>query len=105
MLTEVCRRLGLPAADATLIRHHTNAVYAFCDAVVKIAPPGIGVDQVQPTVAFVEWLTRRGFPTAPLYPGLTQPLEVDGHAVTVWQRLDPAHDNPVTAAELGGLLR
>jgi len=105
VLAEVCRRLGLPSTDATLVRHHTNAVYALGDAVVKIAPPGIGVAQVQPTVAFVEWLTRRGFPTVPLYPGVAQPLEVDGYAVTVWQRLDPAHDNPVTAAELGGLLR
>jgi aminoglycoside phosphotransferase (APT) family kinase protein len=104
VLAEVCRRLGYPAARALLLRHHTNAVYAVEDAVVKIAPPGIGTDRLRPVVQVVEWLAARGFPTVRLFPLPTQPLVVHGYAVTIWQRLDPAAHNPVTTPELGTLL-
>jgi hypothetical protein len=102
---EVCRRLGYREADAVLLRHHTNAVYAVEDVVVKIAPDDIGVERVRVVVAVVGWLAARRFPTVELHPGLSQPLRVGGHAVTVWQRLDLAHHHPVTVAELGTLLR
>lgn len=105
VLAEVCRLLGYPDSDATLLRHHTNAVYAVGDVVVKIAPAGYDLDRVRAMVAVVDWLVTRGFPTVGLHPSLAQPLQVDGHAVTVWQRLDPAHDNPITVSELGTLLR
>ncbi|MEU4568989.1 phosphotransferase [Micromonospora sp. NPDC023956] len=105
VLAEVCRRLGYREADAVLLRHHTNAVYAVEDVVVKIAPGDLGVERVRAVVAVVDWLTARRFPTVELHPGLSQPLRVGGHAVTVWQRLDLAHHHPVTVAELGTLLR
>ncbi|HEX5542708.1 MAG TPA: aminoglycoside phosphotransferase family protein [Micromonospora sp.] len=104
ILAKVCQHLGLPADRATLIRHHTNAVYAVGDAVIKIAPPDIAADDVRPSIALVRWLTSQGFPTAPLY-DIDQPLEIDGHTITVWRRLNPAIENPVTAGELGHLLR
>lgn len=104
VLTEICRRLDLPLEYATLIRHHTNAVYAVGDAVVKIAPPSETISDVSPAIALVRWLTNRGFPTAPLY-DIPQPLIVNGYVVTVWRRLDPGNDDPVTAMELGHLLR
>lgn len=105
VLAEVCRRLGYSDTDATLLRHHTNAVYAVRDVVVKIARPGLGIDRLRSVVAVVRWLVARGFPTVDLSPHMPQPLDVAGYAVTVWQRLDPALDNPVTMAELGALLR
>jgi hypothetical protein len=80
-------------------------VYALDDKVVKIAPPEYDMERMRSVVSVVRWLTARGFPTVQLYRGLEQPLHVDGHAVTVWQRLDPASDHPITAAELGDLLR
>src|SRR6476660_2792560 len=105
VLAEVCRRLDLDEADASLLRHHTNAVYAVGDVVVKIAPPEFDLERTRAVVALVQWLVARGFPTVDLCPRLPQPLLVRGHAVTVWQRLDPAHDSPITTAELGELLR
>jgi hypothetical protein len=105
VLAEVCLRLGHPATDAILLRHHTNAVYAVGDAVVKIAPPGVAVDDLRPAVTVVRWLASGGFPTVELYPDLAQPFEVAGHGITVWQRIDPADANPVGPAELGELLR
>ncbi|GAA2717475.1 phosphotransferase family protein [Micromonospora olivasterospora] len=105
VLAEVCRRLGYCGSDAILLRHHSNAVYAVDDVVIKIAPGDLGVERVRAVVAVVDWLTTRRFPTVELHPGLAQPLEVGGHAVTVWQRLDPAHRHPITVSELGTLLR
>ncbi|MEV0002157.1 phosphotransferase [Micromonospora sp. NPDC050980] len=105
VLAEVCRLLGYSDSNAALLRHHTNAVYAVGDVVVKIAPSGHDLNRVRGMVSVVHWLVNRGFPTVGLHPGLSQPLEVGGHAVTVWQRLDPAHDDPITVAELGSLLR
>ncbi|MEU2169500.1 phosphotransferase family protein [Micromonospora chersina] len=105
VLTEVCRRLGYPDSDAALLRHHTNAVYAVGDVVIKIAPASFGLERARAMVAVVDWLEARGFPTVGLHSALVQPLQVDGHAVTVWQRLDPAHNQPISVAELGTLLR
>ncbi|MEV6694939.1 phosphotransferase [Micromonospora sp. NPDC051196] len=105
VLAEVCRLLGYPDANAMLLRHHTNAVYAVGDVVVKIAPGDQDLEQVRAMVAVVGWLVAQDFPTVGLHPGLSQPVLAGGHAVTVWQRLDPAHDNPITVSELGTLLR
>lgn len=105
VLAEVCRLLGYPDSNAALLRHHTNAVYAVGDVVVKIAPGDHDLERVRGMVAVVVWLVAQGFPTVGLHTGLPQPLRVAGHAVTVWQRLDPAHDNPITVSELGTLLR
>ncbi|MFG2060301.1 phosphotransferase [Micromonospora sp. NPDC048871] len=105
VLAEVCRLLGYPDSNAMLLRHHTNAVYALGDVVIKIAPGDHDLERVRGMVAVVDWLGAHDFPTVGLYPGLSQPLRVGGHAVTVWQRLDPAHDNPITVSELGTLLR
>ncbi|WP_406106372.1 phosphotransferase [Micromonospora globbae] len=105
VLAEVCRHLGISDADASLLRHHTNAVYAVGDLVIKIAPEEFGPDRTRVVVAVVQWLSERQFPTVSLSARVPQPLLVGGHAVTVWERLDPAHDEPVTTSELGTLLR
>ncbi|GGL88229.1 phosphotransferase [Micromonospora yangpuensis] len=105
VLAEVCRLLGFSASNAILLRHHTNAVYAVGDVVVKIAPGHHDPERVRSMVAVVDWLVGQGFRTVGLHPGLSQPLRVGGYAVTVWQRLDPAYEDPITVAELGTLLR
>ncbi|WP_328467267.1 phosphotransferase [Actinoplanes sp. NBC_00393] len=105
VLAEVCRILGHSADNAILLRHHTNAVYAVDDVIIKIAPPTIPVGRLQRVVELVEWLVARDFPTVALAPGPPQPLQVDGHAVTVWQRLDSAITQPITTGELGQLLQ
>lgn len=102
VLAELCRFLGRSPTDATLLRHHTNAVYALDDLVVKIAPPVITPDRLRGVVILVEWLTHLGFPTVRLAPDLDQPIQIDGYGVTVWERLDA---KPITTLELGDLLR
>ncbi|BCY09651.1 phosphotransferase enzyme family protein [Actinoplanes sp. L3-i22] len=104
VLAKVCGLLGRPVAEAVLLRHHTNAVYAVAGVVVKIAPPAITFDCLRTVVDLVQWLVERGFPTVALVADLPQPIEVDGYPVTVWERLDAGVDRPVTTGELGRLL-
>jgi hypothetical protein len=105
VLATVCRQLGRSADGAALLRHHTNAVYAVDDLVIKIAPPAISPDALRRVVDLVRWLTETGFPTVHLTTGFEQPLTVDGYGVTVWERLDGAIGRPVTTVDLGDLLR
>lgn len=105
VLAKVCRLLDRSVDEASLLRHHTNAVYAVGDVVVKIAPPTIRLDRLRTVVDVVDWLVAQDFPTVRLIAGLRQPLEIDGHGVTVWERLDAAVTEPITTGELGGLLR
>jgi len=105
VLAEVCHLLGRAPEQAVLLRHHTNAVYAVDDLVIKIAPPAIPLGRLRRVVDLVGWLTSRDFPTVALADGPPQPLQIDGHAVTVWQRLDAAITQPITTGELGHLLR
>jgi hypothetical protein len=69
VLAEVCRRLGYREADVVLLRHHTNAVYAVDDVVIKIAPADLGMERVRTVVAVVDWLAARRFPTVDGAPG------------------------------------
>ncbi|WIN00074.1 phosphotransferase [Actinoplanes oblitus] len=105
VLAKVCRLLNREAHDAILLRHHTNAVYAVDDLVVKIAPPAISVGLLRKVVDLVQWLTDADFPTVHLTTEVDQPIIVDDHGITVWERLDAAIDRPVTTGELGRLLR
>jgi hypothetical protein len=105
VLLKVCQQVGRSAAGAALLRHHTNAVYAVDDLVVKIAPPVISLDALRRVVELVRWLTEANFPTVHLTADIQQPLMVDGYGVTVWERLDGAIDRPVSTGDLGGLLR
>ncbi|MEU4160427.1 aminoglycoside phosphotransferase family protein [Actinoplanes sp. NPDC026670] len=105
VLDKVCKLIDRAPDQAVLLRHHTNAVYAVSDVVVKISPPAIPLDRIRRVVDLVEWLQDQDFPTVPLHPGIQQPLHIDGYPVTVWQRLDASAARPITTAELGLLLR
>lgn len=104
ILVHACQQLGLDPHRAVLLRHHTNAVYSVDDVVIKIAPPSASLDRLTTVIAMVNWFTRTNFPTALLYPGLTQPLNIHGYAVTAWLRMD-AQRRPVTIFELAHLLK
>jgi Ser/Thr protein kinase RdoA (MazF antagonist) len=105
VLAKVCQQIGRSPEHAVLLRHHTNAVYAVDDLVIKIAPPAISLDALRRVVELVRWLTEADFPTVHLTADLELPLTVDGYGVTVWERLDGAIARPVTTGELGELLR
>ncbi|GAA2822915.1 phosphotransferase [Kitasatospora sp. CM 4170] len=105
VLDAACRRVGLDASGATVLRGHTNAVFLLSRSpvVAKIARRGSDTAEVRRTVQLVEWLTRRDFPTVPLLP-VEQPVLVHGHAVTFWEYL-PQPDHPVMAQQLAAPLR
>ncbi|MDH6579395.1 aminoglycoside phosphotransferase family protein [Kitasatospora sp. MAP5-34] len=105
VLELACRGVGLDAANAVLLRGHTNAVLRLSSApvVVKIARRGSSLADVQRTVQLVAWLTGLGFPTVPLHP-VEQPVVVDGHPVTFWTYL-PQPDRPVSAEQIADPLR
>ncbi|MBG0568162.1 phosphotransferase enzyme family protein [Actinoplanes aureus] len=105
VLDEVCRIIGYSPDEAVLLRHHTNAVYAVRDLVVKISPPAVPLDRIRRVVHLVTWLQNQSFPTVLLHPGVVQPLQINDHAITVWQRLNGSTTQPVTTGELGSLLR
>jgi hypothetical protein len=106
VLKRACGAAGIQTASAELLRGHTNAVLRLTDApvVVKIARRGTPLERVKETVAFVQWLMDRGFPTVPLYPTPGQPIVVDGHPVTFWRYL-PQPDHTVSAASMAPALR
>ncbi len=106
ILGSACGSVGLDAARATLLRGHSNAVLRLANAavVVKIARQGSDAAGARTAVLLTRWLTDQGFPTVSLYPGIDQPILVDGHAVTFWAYL-PQPAEPVTARQLGSPLR
>ncbi|MEV0442923.1 phosphotransferase [Streptomyces spectabilis] len=101
LVKHACKAAELDGTDARLLRGHTNAVVLLPDAgvVVKVARRGTPVATVQRTTRFVRWLMDRDFPTAPLHPGLAQPLLVDGNAVTFWTYL-AQQDRTVHAVQI-----
>ncbi|MEV5506639.1 phosphotransferase family protein [Streptomyces orinoci] len=106
VLERACTRVGLDCTGAIRLRGHTNAVVRLITepVVVKIARRGSDETGVVRTVAFVQWLMKQNFPTAPLHPVAQQPVVVDGHAVTFWTYL-PQPEHPVSAVQLAAPLR
>jgi hypothetical protein len=106
VLTRACAAAGLDGTGAELLRGHTNVVVRLrtSPVVVKIARKGTPPENVRRTVDLTRWLMSRGFPTVPLHPGVDQPLDIDGQAVTFWTYL-PQPGTPVTAADLAAPLR
>ncbi|MFD0274671.1 phosphotransferase family protein [Kitasatospora sp. NPDC127111] len=105
VLETACRRVGIDAADAKLLRGHTNAVYllASAGAVAKVARAGTAIDDVCRTVELVRWLMDLEFPTVELLP-VEQPVVVGQHAITFWRHL-PQPQRPVPAVSLAEPLR
>ncbi|NNH69430.1 aminoglycoside phosphotransferase family protein [Nocardia uniformis] len=86
VLETACRLAGIDYISASLLRHHTNAVYVLTDApiVVKIGRPGWNHIDV---VGLVRWLEQRAVPTVRLIE-VDQPVLVAGCPVTFWRYLD-----------------
>ncbi|WP_433549201.1 phosphotransferase family protein [Streptomyces sp. CA-294286] len=100
ILEHGCAQAGLDATGAVLLRGQTNAVLRLVahPVIVKIARKGTPAAEVSRTTIFVRWLMDMGFPTVPLYQPHLQPLQVDGHALTLWEYLpQPAHPVPAHA--------
>src|SRR6266571_1424465 len=104
LLSIICRKVGLNADGAELLRHQTNAVYLLPQAqvVVKIARPDYDIAHIHRTVELTRWLMRLRFPTVPLH-DVDQPATVNGSAATFWRYFP--QKRPVTATDLARPLR
>ncbi|WP_433598807.1 phosphotransferase family protein [Nocardia sp. CA-135953] len=87
----------MDTSGATLLRHHTNAVYALASSpvVVKISRPDH--NEHIDVVGLVRWLERESVPTVSLI-DTDQPLQIAGCPVTFWRYLD--QNGIVSAADL-----
>lgn len=98
VLNAVCEALQLDPAGATVLRHHTNAVYRLAHApvVVKISRPD--TSHTQSTVRLVRWLALHEVPSVALMRGVQQPLRVAGCDITLWAYLPQTRS--ITAGDI-----
>ncbi|MFJ1542336.1 phosphotransferase family protein [Micromonospora chalcea] len=89
-LTGACQQVGLDATGAELVRAGENVLYRLPGAVVaRVARPG-QIDAAAKEVRVSRWLQESGIPVVRVVPGIAQPVQVDGRAVTFWREL-PDH--------------
>ncbi|MFF0144527.1 aminoglycoside phosphotransferase (APT) family kinase protein [Amycolatopsis sulphurea] len=106
VLTATCARLDLDPRGAQLLRFTNNAVYALVrtPVVVRIVGSTRLRHRAATVVQVAEYLARHGIPAVRLVESVQQPMDVDGHLVTVWHRV-PFTGPPASTADLAGLLR
>jgi hypothetical protein len=97
---------GLSAEGARLLKFTNNAVVALpaAQAVLRIAGSTAVRSRVPAVVAAARWFEQLALPAVRLLPGVPQPLEVEGHLVTVWRAV-PAHHTAPGPEDLAGALR
>ncbi|MDI3402277.1 phosphotransferase [Streptomyces cavernicola] len=95
--------VGAAPGDAELLALGENAVFAAGDLVVKVgrAAPEL-LDRARRELGVARWLEECEVPA--VRAAEPEPRLVDGHPVTLWQRLGPAL-RPAEPADLAGLLR
>ncbi|MDF5757285.1 aminoglycoside phosphotransferase family protein [Spongiactinospora sp. TRM90649] len=105
VLREVCRKTGLDAEGAHLMRVRSNAVFKLRgEIVVRIATAPDALTRTPVVLAVARWLAERGFPSVRPADELgDQPVVQSGRVVTFW-RYVPASGRPTTT-ELGRILR
>jgi aminoglycoside phosphotransferase (APT) family kinase protein len=105
VLSNACRRVGLDASDAELLRLRSNAVFLLPRAavVVRIATSPSAPQRLPAVLAATRWLSERGFPTV-VPVDLPQPLQEGGRTVTFW-RYVPGGRERASTRDLARLLR
>lgn len=98
LLTAACEMLELNPAGATVLRHHSNAVYLLATApvVVKISRPD--TTHTRTTVELVHWLEPHGVPSITLATAADQPINIAGCDITAWTYLPQTR--AITAGEI-----
>ncbi|MFD8302228.1 phosphotransferase enzyme family protein [Streptomyces sp. NPDC059690] len=94
--------LSGPARDARLLALGENAVFAAGDLVVKVGRDAELLDRAARELDIALWLAEAGVPA--VRAALPKPLLVEGHPVTVWQRM-PDAVRPAEPRDLAELLR
>lgn len=106
VLASTCARIGADPAGARLIKFTNNAVFGLArdPYVIRIAGSDAVASRAGKVVSVAAWLARYDMPTVRLLDGVAQPLDVDGHAVTVWHQVADAGPRP-SGHDLGRIAR
>lgn len=106
VLAEVCELVGADAVTARLIKFTNNAVFALPKAslVVRIAGSSTVAASARKVVDVARWLASHDMPSVRPATDLTQPIDVSGHAVTLWE-LVPNQGTAPTGTDLGRIAR
>ena len=106
VLTDVCRRVGLDADGARLIKFTNSAVFELrcAPVVVRIAGSQTMRDRVGKVISVARWLAEHDIPAVRLWGDVPQPIQVGKHVATLWYRI-PATGAAPTGADLGQILR
>ena len=105
VLEDACRQTDLDATDAQLMRLGENAIFALnsTPVVVRISRGIEVLSDARKEVRVAEWLNECGIPAARLH-NIQQPVVVQDHPVTFWQRVEDSGEK-ASAGELGRILR
>lgn len=83
-LTRACQQVGLPHADAELIRIGSNAVFRVdATTIARVAPSLAHRENAQKQIDVARWLADVGYPAVRVL-AVPQPAEADGRIVTFW---------------------
>lgn len=89
VLHTACERAGIDSSRVDPIRLGENAIYRLPHQIVaRIARPG-QLAAATKEVHIARWLAEHYVPAVQVVPGVDQPVEVDGRAVTFWLELPP----------------
>jgi hypothetical protein len=103
VLREACRRSGLDGSRAELIRVGENSLYRLPGAVVARVTRRGQIAVAGKELRVSRWLREHGVPVVEASTEVTQPVDVDGYAVTFWRELPPHRRG--TTLELAELLK
>jgi Ser/Thr protein kinase RdoA (MazF antagonist) len=106
VLRQACDQTGLDPVGARLIKLTNNAVFSLAHDpyVVRIAASDLVGRQAGTTILFARWLAAHDVPTIRPWEPVDQPLQVRGHAVTIWHRVEST-GRPTTMQQLADILR
>ncbi|MDQ1287606.1 MAG: hypothetical protein QG622_1171 [Actinomycetota bacterium] len=106
IVDEVARLLGLDPTGAARTKFTNNAVMLLpaSRAVLRIPGSPVMRARVPAVLAAAQWYADHDLPAVRLWPGLTQPLQIGPHLVTVWQQVTPGGPDP-HPTDLGTILR
>ncbi|MGH3908532.1 MAG: phosphotransferase enzyme family protein [Pseudonocardiaceae bacterium] len=101
VLVDACTRVGLDPGQAQPLRLGENAIFRLPEGIViRIARPGQS-NAAAREVQIARWLAHHGVPAVRVIPGITQPVESGGRAVTFWEELPPhQHGTPTQIADM-----
>jgi aminoglycoside phosphotransferase (APT) family kinase protein len=104
LLEQACRIAGFDATDARVMRIGSNAVYHLtAPVVVRISRHDADLGRARRTVTVARWLEHVDYPAVRAI-DISQPIEIDAHAVTFWESVSEDGEQYATIREVAQVL-